>query len=1142
MPRPDKFTGGPTDNIDAWTRSFKRWARLQRLEGQDQMDALGGLLAGAALAMFDEELEALTLDDALAKLAIRFPAPPKPGPADYVAFCTQVKPQSMSLKEWADTRRAGALALGLAEKMAITSFVNGLPNGLKSKLEFLPFESMAMALGRAENEDRAFHARNSQQQRPTPYRNEKRSGGTKVFMAVEEEEDIDDNNDNNNQMICSRLLYVDARVDSRPAIAILDTGATVSVVSTRLLAQLGWTCHPSNKHLVTASGQRVQAQEARGLPVWVRGKLTYLNALVVDTDQFDLLLGLDWMAKVKATIRPASPQDPVEMILNVTSEFEWIGNLKQRFADVFREPDCTPAKFPPLVIDTGSTRPIFVKPRRYSKAEEEWLHNHIEDLLQRGFVSPTRSGWNSPVHLVPKGEGFRMTLDAKALNAVTAKDNHPIPRPEDYFNRLQGARIFSTFDATSGYFQVLLSEESKKKTAFIAAGKHLQFERMPNGVTAGPAHFQRCMEEALRDLPFAMVYIDDVLIFSQTAADHRLHVETFLRRMRELNIRLNGPKCNWAMQSIAYLGHTISAAGISPSNDNIEAVRRMPTPKTKRDVRAAFGLFSYYRKFIPGFASLAEPLSSTMGGNASFVWGKAQQMAFDKLRETVTAAPILAYPDWNSTFLLQTDASDVGLGAVLSQLQNGQEHPIAFGSRVLNSAERNYCAVEKEALAIKWAIEKFRHYLHRRKYLLLTDNSALSWLLSSAKLSPKLNRWAATLTECPPIGIKHRPGTSNGNADGLSRLPMDVCEDTDTMLLLQLGVCPQSSKGHCKKVVNRASRFELQNGHLVNLVTNTIVPEIAARKQLILDAHAAVAHGDVKKTMDALRTQYSWKGMWSQCRQVLSECVPCQAINVRPPEVSTMTSPQVDRCFQRVACDTAKLDDGTWIVVAVDYGSRWVEARVIPSHRPAQIVAFLEEDLLARHGCPEEIITDNGGEFRNHLLEGFCHDRGITLLHSPTNHPRSNGLAERTIRTLKEALRKAQMDAERQGSRVSQKSLLPQVLQALRGRWSEALGCSPAEVLYKRPLRMPFQRRTEVEGEVRAAAAFRPHHQSDAPYLELGTQVLLRPATGEDRWTGPYAILERDGHRYRLEIPNRRRSSEWFAREHLRVYIPPSSS
>lgn len=424
---------------------------------------------------------------------------------------------------------------------------------------------------------------------------------------------------------------------------------------------------------------------------------------------------------------------------NVPGEYhESVAKLLEDFSDVFSTGplDIGRTNYVQHSINTGDTRPFRQAHRRYPAQQREEIDRQVRDLLKQGLIEPTSSPWASNVVLVAKKDGSkRFCVDYRQLNAKTIKDAYPLPRINDTLDALGGARWFSTLDLASGYWQVELDEEARQKSAFLANGGLYTWRAMPFGLCNAPATFERLMDRVVAGLKWEilLVYLDDVIVYGRTIEDELERLRVVFQRLREAGLKLKPSKCHLFCRSVQYLGHVVSAEGVSTDPEKVEAVRNWITPTSVSELRSFMGLASYYRRYVKGFAEIARPLHQLMEKNRRFEWTSECQSAFEQLKERLTTSPILAYPEPDGQMVLDTDASNFAVGAVLSQIQNGQEKVIAYASKTFKKAERNYCVTRKELLAIVIFLKHFRQYLYGRHITVRTDHGSLRWLTNFKK-------------------------------------------------------------------------------------------------------------------------------------------------------------------------------------------------------------------------------------------------------------------------------------------------------------------------------------------------------------------------------------------------------------------------
>ena len=441
-------------------------------------------------------------------------------------------------------------------------------------------------------------------------------------------------------------------------------------------------------------------------------------------------------------------------------------------------------------IHLTDDHPFKERHRRIPPGMLQQVREHLRQMLDSGIIRPSQSPWSSEVVWVRKKDGsLRQCVDFRRLNARTIKDSYCLPRIEEILDSLAGAKYFSVLDLKSGYHQVEIAEHHKERTAFsVAPLGFFEYNRMAMGLANAPATYQRLMENVLGDLHLAicMVFLDDIIIFGNTFEEHLDRLERVLLRLGENGLKLNPKKCNFFQERVKYVGHIVSQKGIETDPEKTEKVRNWPRPQTPEEVRRFLGFCGYYRRFVKDFSKIAKPLNELMPTTAKkkkgkkpavaperkkWHWDQAQEDAFQQLKTSLTSPPILAFADYQKPFELHCDASGAGLGSVLYQEQDGLKRVIAYASRGLSRAEMNYPAHKLEFLALKWSVsEKFHDYLFGHEFTVYTDNNPLTYVLTSARLDATGHRWLAALAAYN-FDIVYKPGASNSDADGMSRLP-----------------------------------------------------------------------------------------------------------------------------------------------------------------------------------------------------------------------------------------------------------------------------------------------------------------------------------------------------------------------------------
>ena len=443
-----------------------------------------------------------------------------------------------------------------------------------------------------------------------------------------------------------------------------------------------------------------------------------------------------------------------------------------------------------IITIKPNSEPIKQKTRGIPQAFRDEFKKTLMEMKEAGMIVDSKSPWCSPVRLVKKPDGsIRVCVDFRKVNNVTVKDSFPIPKIEDIFSHLAKAKIFSTIDMTSGYYQVKMDKDSMPYTAFASQWGFYEYVVMPMGLTNACATFQRLMNMVLDGYigDFCLVYLDDIIIYSENEEDHLKHVQQVVERLRKHNLKIKLSKCKFARKKIEYLSHVIENGTITPNPQKVEAVNNTIKPKNVKQVQSFLGLVSYYRKFIKNCSTIASPLIKLTEKNEKFNWTNECEDAFNTLKSYLGSQDhVLALPDFNKMFVIECDASKYGIGGVLSQKTGKHFQPVAFFSKHLSKTERNYSTSERELLAIVLSVEHFKQFVYGREFKIITDHEPLKYLATVDAPAPRLARLQKRLNINNQT-IEYRSGKLNGNADALSRMVDEEIEDnseTDETLVI----------------------------------------------------------------------------------------------------------------------------------------------------------------------------------------------------------------------------------------------------------------------------------------------------------------------------------------------------------------------
>ena len=535
-------------------------------------------------------------------------------------------------------------------------------------------------------------------------------------------------------------------IHSVPIMSLFDSGASHCFISSRFV-----DLHsvPSVKlkdewEISTGNGIVTTNRMCKSCPVEICGRKMDANMFVLETQGYDAILGMTWLSKHHAVINCRDKS--VTFRIPSEPEFHFIGEdresrkknrgdcsmaevqekpipVVEEFMDVFAEiPGLPPDREVEFNIDLlPGTAPISKPPHILARPELGELKDQLQEYLDKGYIRPSTSPWGAPVLLVKKKDGGkRLCIDYRGLNSVTIKNKYPLPRIDDLFDQLNGAKVFSKLDLRSGYHQVKVRKDDIPKTALRTRYGHYEFQVMPFGVTNAPAVFMDLMNRIFSPYldQFVVIFIDDILIYSKTEEEHAEHLRIVLETLRREKLYAKLSKCEFWMKSISYLGHVVSEEGISVDPNKVQAVKEWKAPRNVKEIKSFVGLAGYYRRFVKDFSKIAAPMTKLTRKGEKFVWTKECQEAFEELKNRLITAPILKTPTGTGNMALYCDASGKGLGCVLTQ----DGHVIAYASRQLRNHEKNYPTHDLELAAVIFALKIWRHYLLGDKVLIYTDH------------------------------------------------------------------------------------------------------------------------------------------------------------------------------------------------------------------------------------------------------------------------------------------------------------------------------------------------------------------------------------------------------------------------------------
>jgi len=728
-------------------------------------------------------------------------------------------------------------------------------------------------------------------------------------------------------------------------------------------------------------------------------------------------------------------------------------------------------------IKTTDEIPVHKRPFRYSPAEKTEITDQINKLLEQDIIRHSHSPWSAPVFLVPKKldasnkKKWRLVVDFRQLNDKTIKDRYPMPNINEILDKLGRAQYFSALDLASGYHQIEVEPKDRSKTAFSAVGGHFEFIRMPFGLSNAPATFQRVMDNVLAEFngKFCLIYLDDIIVFSTSLQEHINHLSSIFKKLTLANLKLQPDKSEFLKKELEYLGHIVTEKGVKPNPKKIETIKAFPMPKTRKEIKSFLGLLGYYRRFIRDFAKITKPLTQQLKGKSDVTIDDNYIKTFEFCKTLLCNDPILQYPDFTKSFILTTDASNVAIGAVLSQGTVGNDRPIAYASRTLSESETHYATIKKELLAIVWAVKYFRPYLFGNKFLLVTDHKPLVWLKNLKEPNSMLVRWKLQLLEydCEVI---YKKGSQNVVADALSRIVVElntnearpITSDTEILtsnrpinefaiqIILKIADCANDLletpfKNKLRRIISRPlfddqtmidvlkTALRSNKTHAI-YTTDTIfesVQKIYAaffapsksykiircttyldelrtpeeQVEYISDYHIKNNHRGIDETVSHIKRQIYFPCLKERVSQLINKCDICQTL-------------KYDRQPQKPIFQLTETPNKPLDIVHIDLYSinnKTILTIIDKFSKFAEGYTIPSRDSInitkhmmfffKTHGIPKTIVCDQGPEFAGIIFKELCNQYNITLHVTSFQQSSSNAPVERLHSSLTEIYR-----------------------------------------------------------------------------------------------------------------------------------------
>lgn len=856
-------------------------------------------------------------------------------------------------------------------------------------------------------------------------------------------------------------------IKERQVLTLIDSGATSNFIASKLVEELGLELTETPSYVIeVGNGEKVRNQGVcEDLQFQIQGVEFKQHFFLMELGGSEMVLGMDWLASLgnieanfgnlclrwEAEGKKYSIQgDPtmcnrqsswkammkaladagvgfyiqsMEAELEEVREAEGFNQWQQilgEFAAVFDMPTGLPPireHDHPIMLKSGAVIPN-IRPYRYPYYQKNEIEKIVKEMMQAGIIRHSTSPYSSPVLLVKKKDGgWRFCTDYRALNKVTIPNKFPIPVIDELLDELGGSVIFSKLDLKSGYHQIRMKEEDIAKTAFRTHEGHYEYLVMPFGLTNAPSTFQALMNEVLRPYlrRFVLVFFDDILIYSKSEEEHKLHLREILQVLRRNQLYANKKKCSFAQKEVEYLGHLISDKGVSADPKKIEDMLKWPHPKELKGLRGFLGLTGYYRKFVKNYSKIAWPLTQLLKKD-SFLWNDEAQQAFDQLKQAMITVPVLAMPDFDKEFVIETDASGKGIGAVLMQ----EGRPVAYMSQTLSDRAQGKSVYERELMAIVIAIQKWRPYLLGRHFQVHTDQKSLKFLTEQRVMGEDQQKWIAKLIGYD-FEVKYKPGKENNAADALSR-QMTYATITTVQCEVWEGLEDEVQNDEKLKVLVQAlvgdplshPGYQLKGGRLYH-EGRVVIPKNSPRIAWLLHEFHATAvggHSGYLRTYKKISGLVYWEGMRKQIKEYVQACEVCQQNKYQTLKPGGLLQPLPipKQIWADISMDfiggLPKVQGTDTIMVVVDRLTKY--AHFLPVSHPytaKDIASLFIKEIVRLHGFPTSIVSDRDKVFLSNFWSELFKQAGTKLKYSSAYHPQSDGQTEVVNRCVETYLR-----------------------------------------------------------------------------------------------------------------------------------------
>ena len=934
-------------------------------------------------------------------------------------------------------------------------------------------------------------------------------------------------------------IKVRVGINDIPTCMELDTGASKTMIPEDMY-QNQFSHIPLNDctdSFKTYSGDMLPTVGQLEVEVTYNGQSELLPLVVAKVQNQPPILGRNWLTAIKLdwqsifSVHYSSAAQPdVETVC-------------KKHAAVFQPGLGTMTTHVAKIHVKDNVTPKFHKARPVPYALKPAVDAKLDELISQGIlVSVNHSEWAAPCVVVPKTDNsVRICGDYKVtINQFLDVDKYPLPTQQDLFATLAGGKYFTKLDLSQAYQQMLLEPDSQQYLTINTHRGLFKYTRLPYGVASAPSLFQKAMEQILQGLEGVIVFIDDILISAKDKAQHLERLDEVLSRLEQHGLRLKQQKCKFMLNEVTYLGHVISEKGIAATSEKVSAIAEATPPRNVQELRSFLGMLQYYAKFIPNLSDMIHPLNALLSAHTPFKWTVECDIAFESAKKALLSDTVLTHYDVTRPLVLACDASQYGVGAVLSHIMpDGHERPIAYASRTLTPSEKNYGQIQKEALSLVFGVKKYHQYLYGRQFTLVTDHKPLLTILGPKSGVPtlaaaRLQRWAIVLSAYR-YNIQFKNTGEHLNADALSRLPTMQATAADEEpsvfnfnLIDEQPVTAKDIESATRKdpILSRVFEYTM-SGWPSDFDQDQLKPYYNRRHELSVECGVVLwglrvcvptvlrsnvlqelhnQHLGICRMKSLARGYFWWPGLDADIEKCAKDCEICISVKNAPPSAPLQPWKWATRRFERIHLDFAEKDSKNFLVL-IDAYSKWLEVLIMPNITSSHLIEVLRP-IFAAHGLPEVIVTDNGPSFTSSEFQQFCKLNGMVHKLTPPYHPASNGAAERSVQLVKRALNTSK------DSGLSLQHRIANFLLMYRNTPQTTTGCTPAELFLKcKPrihlslLKPSLTKKVEVKQD-----QMKMQHDGKRTLRSFlpGDKVMVQNFRGKEKWM-PGVILQRLG-------------------------------